>query len=86
MEQPELAGIVPAPVTVKSKRKVYVGAPSTCNICNGPFCGQMYDGKTTTGPWANMCESCFRFFGVGLGTGLGQRYVLEADGWIKVAG
>jgi hypothetical protein len=35
-----------------------------------------YDGKTTRGPWANMCESCFQANGVGLGTGRGQRLVL----------
>jgi hypothetical protein len=31
-----------------------------------------YDGKTTFGPWAYMCDEHFRQFGVGLGTGRGQ--------------
>lgn len=35
-----------------------------------------YDGKTTEGPWANMCEFHFKKYGVGLGTGKGQRLVL----------
>jgi hypothetical protein len=35
-----------------------------------------YDGATTHGPWANMCEDCFRKYGVGLGTGRGQKLVL----------
>lgn len=35
-----------------------------------------YDGKTTTGPWANMCEECYTGYGVGLGTGKGHRLVL----------
>lgn len=34
------------------------------------------DGKTTRGPWANMCEEHFASDGVGLGTGRGQRLVL----------
>lgn len=36
-----------------------------------------YDAKTIWGPWANMCESCFKQFGVGLGTGKGQRLVIR---------
>jgi hypothetical protein len=28
------------------------------------------------GPWSFMCQDDFEFFGVGLGTGLGQRIVL----------
>ena len=86
MEQPELTGIAPVPPVVKSKRKTYVGAPSTCDICNGAFKGVMYNAMTRDGPWGNICKSCFAFDGIGLGTGLGQRYVLEAEGWIKVAG
>ena len=39
-----------------------------------------YDGKTTFGPWAYMCEACFVKFGVGLGTGKGQRLVLRKEG------
>lgn len=35
------------------------------------------DGKTRSGPWANMCEPCFALHGVGLGTGLGQRFILD---------
>jgi hypothetical protein len=35
-----------------------------------------YDGATTFGPWANMCEECFARFGRGLGTGKGQRLIV----------
>lgn len=38
-----------------------------------------YDGKTKDGPWANMCEQCFKTHGIGLGLGKGQRLVLEAS-------
>lgn len=37
-----------------------------------------YDGKTCMGPWANMCEWAFYQYGVGLGTGRGQRLVLRS--------
>ena len=35
-----------------------------------------YDGKTTDGPWAYMCQQHFGWHGVGLGLGRGQRLVL----------
>lgn len=38
-----------------------------------------YDGKTTKGPWAFMCEDCFQTYGIGLGVGVGQRLVLASE-------
>jgi len=35
------------------------------------------DGKTTRGPWANMCDDCYMLHGIGLGTGRGQRLILR---------
>lgn len=32
-----------------------------------------YDCRTSLGPWANVCESHFRQYGVGLGLGKGQK-------------
>ena len=46
---------------------------------NTPDVPAAYDGKTTMGPWANMCEDCFQDYGIGLGTGLGQRLILDTD-------
>ena len=86
MQQLKLPGVAPVPAPIKSKRTTYVGASITCDICNGAFKDVMYDAKTRGGPWGNICKSCFAFDGVGLGIGLGQRYVLEPEGWIKVAG
>lgn len=37
----------------------------------------VYDGKTNLGPWANMCEKHYRTFGIGLGTGKGQKFILR---------
>jgi hypothetical protein len=36
----------------------------------------IYDGKTKSGRWASMCESCMFTHGVGLGLGKGQRYIV----------
>lgn len=35
----------------------------------------MYDAKTKQGPWANLCQECYDKWGVGLGTGLGQKLI-----------
>jgi hypothetical protein len=35
------------------------------------------DGKTKMGYWANMCQQCYKSYGVGLGTGFGQRLILK---------
>jgi hypothetical protein len=39
------------------------------------FCGStaQYDAATSFGPWANMCEPHFKQYGLGLGTGRGQK-------------
>jgi len=46
----------------------------TCDFCGRDITGNWYDGKTTQGPWATMCKSCFSANGVGLGTGKGQEF------------
>ena len=42
--------------------------------------GIFVDGKTTRGPWANMCSLCLPIHSVGLGVGKGQRYERQTDG------
>lgn len=38
-----------------------------------------YDAKTIWGPWAYLCETCFKRYGPGrLGTGFAQRLVVKA--------
>lgn len=44
----------------------------TCDFCGTEA---RYDGKTRHGPWAFMCEADFKEYGIGLGTGRGQRLV-----------
>ena len=51
---------------------VKVAALPNCDFCGA---AAHYDGKTKIGPWANMCENCFKKLGVGLGLGKGQKLV-----------
>lgn len=51
-----------------------------CDTHNYGGTPAVVDGKTVHGPWANMCEECFRELGTGLGTGRGQRFILRVDG------
>lgn len=54
---------------------VTVASLPACDIHRGEHPAK-YDGKTTLGPWANMCQEAFDEYGVGLGTGKGQRLVV----------
>ena len=47
-----------------------------CDMCckNGmDLVPAKYDAKTKIGPWAYMCEACFKKWGMGLGLGKGQK-------------
>ena len=45
----------------------------SCDFCYADAC---YDGKTTAGPWAYMCETHWEKYGLGrIGLGFGQRLV-----------
>lgn len=50
-----------------------------CDFCmeNGITRPATVDGKTKNRYWANMCETHFIVFGLGVGTGIGQRLILE---------
>ncbi|GLY20025.1 hypothetical protein Kisp01_70390 [Kineosporia sp. NBRC 101677] len=58
---------------------VYINKPVDCDIHwyeQQEKVQAHYDGATTKGPWANMCEACFLDYGRGLGTGRGQRLIV----------
>lgn len=62
--------------------QVTVSVIPDCDLCKAS--GQdphpaIVDGKTTVGPWAFMCQAHFDAFGVGLGTGRGQRLTLAGQ-------
>ena len=52
-----------------------------CDFCKPnllvPWQAAYFDGRTRMGPWAFLCREHFRQFGVGLGTGKGQKLVLR---------
>lgn len=73
--------------------KQHYNPPEYCDICPTSINHSKHkypfvDGKTTQGPWANMCPACFEKYGRGLGTGKGQRYEFSADlnVYVKVEG
>lgn len=55
-------------------------APKNCDICDTPIVDEFIDGVVKNGPWGNMCPTCHRNEGIGLGTGRGQHYKKNADG------
>ncbi len=57
--------------------------PVACDICHGKLNNKFIDGATIYGPWAIMCPACHEMVGLGLGTGLGQKYVHNNGSWEK---
>ncbi len=63
---------------MSSKNEAYVSSLPLCDICDhtdGPIYAQ-YDARLTIGSWADVCEKHFKAYGVGLGTGKGQRLIV----------
>jgi len=52
------------------------GIRKECNFCH---CVATYDGRTVFGPWAYMCDEHFAHYGVGLGTGKGQKLIYSDE-------
>jgi hypothetical protein len=59
--------------------KVEVVVLPKCDFCSMQKVEKdaMFDGATSFGSWANMCMSHFAQYGIGLGTGRGQKLVLK---------
>jgi hypothetical protein len=65
--------------TATTGKEAYVASLPDCDVCKfggGKRNVAAYDGATTQGPWAYMCEEHFASHGVGLGTGVGQRLIV----------
>lgn len=70
-----------------AEKKWIGGVPAECDICKDDIVDAFYDAKSRMGVWGNMCPLCFNRVGLGLGTGLGQKYEKQADGrWLKTGG
>ena len=59
--------------------EVVVPELPACDLCKqeGRERDAEYDGKTVMGPWAYMCEAHFQRYGMGLGTGRGQKLIVK---------
>lgn len=68
------------------KQTKWLSPADTCDICHTDLPTKVYfvDGRTKRGPWALMCPACHHRYGVGLGTGFGQKY--DSKTRIKIAG
>ena len=70
---------------MKKNMKVWLGPiPEKCDICKGNMGTVFYDCKTKSGPWGNLCHSCFKVHGIRLGYGFGQKY--RTKNGIKIGG
>lgn len=62
-------------------------APVHCDVGGEPIATLFVDGRTVMGPWGNMCMTCHKKFGSGVGVGKGQMYEKQRDGrWLKIQG
>jgi hypothetical protein len=67
--------------------KTWIGSPpERCDICGETLASGFVDGQTRQGPWGCLCGKCHAKYGVGLGTGRGQKYEKQGDKFVKVAG
>lgn len=48
--------------------------PEVCDLCGEPIEGVFYDACIKHGPWGILDQKCMDRYGVGLGTGMGQKY------------
>jgi hypothetical protein len=48
-----------------------------CDMCRKAEA--QFDAKTIVGSWAYMCLPCYKVYGIGLGTGKGQRLYLASE-------
>lgn len=74
---------------VTPQQKVYWAGPvpTKCDLSGAPITHEFVDGRTRQGSWGNMHPDTHRIYGVGCGTGNGQRYRSQPDGrWLKVEG
>lgn len=57
-----------------------------CDICTEQIKETLYDSKTVHGPWATLCEPCWKeHTTMKLGIGRGQKYAEGKDGFTKVS-
>ena len=73
---PEAAAFEQMSMLAELGIEVTVSNIPQCQFCSAPAA---YDAKTHMGPWAYLCEKCFKRHGIGLGLGKGQRLVRKEE-------
>lgn len=69
------------------KPKYWTGSPPDEDDFGQKISDVFYDAKSKLGPWGFMNPETFKFYGVGVGSGRGQRYEKQLDGkWLKTEG
>ena len=67
--------------------KFWMGDIGDKDDFGAPIKDEFIDCKTNMGPWGIMSPESFKTYGVGLGTGRGQKYKKQPDGkWKKIQG
>ncbi len=61
-------------IIIMKNETTVINAIPKCDVCGKPA---MYDAKTIHGPWAYLCQNCFKEVGVGLGLGKGQKIITD---------
>lgn len=71
-----------------TKKVYWIGPLGTHDDFGAPYTNEMFDAKTSQGPWANMTRESWEKYRATpeLGPGKGQRYEREGDRWVKVEG
>lgn len=74
---------------VAARGVYFTPSPEVCDLCNRLFAKENYmiDGAIKGSTcWGCLCKNCFAVNGKELGTGYGQLYRKNAEGWLMVAG
>lgn len=68
-------------------RKYWIGTVNETDDFGRIISDTFIDGEIRHGSWAIMTPASFHLYGIGLGQGLGQKYVKQDDGrFMKVEG
>jgi len=76
-----------------AKQVLWLGSkPTKCQFGGEEITTEFVDGALRKGGvWSILCPDCHKIYGIGVGLGRGQRYVLAEDGkndgkFVKVEG
>lgn len=74
--------------SVQQQVRTWAGtAPTICDLNGEKLETAFVDGRLRFGGWGMFCVTCHEQFGIGLGTGRGQKYEKQPSGvWLKTGG